>query len=160
MLRHVELIPIRCPSGAVIGHTSTGPRFTPQLLYNHHHLSRGTSTAGHRPPPKFSTTIGPALRSSGFPRPSPDRRSTLWGAYQRCISRYAGAISPNGRQSSSQFALPTATWGLQVRRAMSVTLVLLRMRSIKVVRCRQFIKSCAYGMVSPYRRKITISDVS
>jgi hypothetical protein len=51
------------------------------LNYHHHHLSRETSTAGHRPPPKFSTTIGPVLPSSSvFPRPSPDRRSTLWGA--------------------------------------------------------------------------------
>jgi hypothetical protein len=59
------------------------------LKYHHHrhHLSRETSTAGYWPPPKFSTTIGPALPScSGFPRPSPDRRSTLWGAYQRCVS--------------------------------------------------------------------------
>jgi hypothetical protein len=83
-------------------------------IHHHHHLSRDTSTAGHRPPPKFSTTIGPVLPSSSdFPRPSPDRRSTLWGAYQRCVSRYAVAIRGpfrhNGRQSSLQCALPTAT---------------------------------------------------
>jgi hypothetical protein len=42
------------------------------------HLSRETSTAGHRLPPKFSTTIGLVLPSSSdFPRPSPDRRSSI-----------------------------------------------------------------------------------
>jgi hypothetical protein len=58
---------------------------SPELQNNthhHHHLSRETSTAGHRPPPKSSTTIGLVL-----PSPSADRRSTLWGAYQGCVSR-------------------------------------------------------------------------
>jgi hypothetical protein len=31
------------------------------ILYHNHHLSRETSTAGHRPPPKLSTTIDPAV---------------------------------------------------------------------------------------------------
>jgi hypothetical protein len=83
-----------------------------------HHLSRETSTDGHRLPPKFFTTIGIALlSSSGFPRPSPDLRSTRPPHYQLCVSRDAVAIRgpfyPNDRQSSSQCALPTATWGLQ-----------------------------------------------
>ncbi|KAJ8719702.1 hypothetical protein PYW08_011878 [Mythimna loreyi] len=35
-----------------------------------HHASRATPTAGLRPPPRISTTIGPVLSaSSGFPRP-------------------------------------------------------------------------------------------
>jgi hypothetical protein len=76
-------------------------------------ISAETSTAENRPPPKFSTMIGPVLPSSSdFLRPSPDRLSTLWGAYQRCVSRYVvavrGPFRPNGRQSL-QNALPTAT---------------------------------------------------
>jgi hypothetical protein len=71
-----------------------------------HHLSRETSTAGHRPPRR-------SVLCCPHPATSPDRRSTLWGAYQRCVSRYAvatrGPFRPNGRQSSSQCALPTAT---------------------------------------------------
>jgi hypothetical protein len=60
-------------------------------IFHHHHLSRETSTVGHRPPAKFSTTISPVLpSSSGCPRPSPDRWSTLWGAYQRCIPTMHG----------------------------------------------------------------------
>jgi hypothetical protein len=87
---------------------------TSSSLTSLHHLNRETSTAGHRPPPKFSTTIGPELPSSSdFPRPSLDRRSTLWGAYQRCVSRYAVAIRglfrPNGRQSVVMFFLTSLT---------------------------------------------------
>jgi hypothetical protein len=68
-----------------------------------HHLSR-----------EFSTTIAPVLPSSSyFPRPSPDRRSTLRWAYKRCVSRYAiairGPFRPNGRQSSSQCRFSTLT---------------------------------------------------
>ncbi|RVE53044.1 hypothetical protein evm_002342 [Chilo suppressalis] len=78
------------------------------------HISRKTSTVGHRPPPWISTTIGPMLpASSGFPRPLPDRRSTLWGACQHCVSRYAvatrGPFRPNGHRSCERCALPIAT---------------------------------------------------
>jgi hypothetical protein len=46
--------------------------------FGDHHISRETFTARHRPPPKFSTMIGPALPSYiGSPRPSLDCRSTL-----------------------------------------------------------------------------------
>jgi hypothetical protein len=63
--------------------------------HHHHHLSRETSTARHRPPPKFSMTIGHVLPSSSdFPRSSPDRRSTLYAVAIRlfvfaiCLTAY------------------------------------------------------------------------
>jgi hypothetical protein len=79
-----------------------------------HHLIRQTSTVGYRPYSKHSTTIGPAL-----PHPAASHNlhqivgPPSGGAYQHCVSRYAIAIRRpfrlNGRQSSSQCALPTAT---------------------------------------------------
>jgi hypothetical protein len=109
----------------------------------HHHLSRETSTAGLRPPPKFSTTIGPLLPSSSdYPRPSPDRRSTLWGAYQRCISRTFPPQRP-----SVLLAICPAHCHLRsaIRQAMSVTLVLLRISSF-LIRSRRETPSIALSI--------------
>jgi hypothetical protein len=67
-IRTLLIIKLKCPT-----------YFGCVFCKNHfHHLSRETSTAGHKRSLKFSTTIGPSLpSSSGFPRPSPDRRSIL-----------------------------------------------------------------------------------
>jgi hypothetical protein len=108
--------------------------FTLNIPHHHHHLSGDMSTAGHRPPPKFSTTIGPAPpSSSSFPRPSPDRRSTLWGASQRCVSRYAVAI--RGPSVFLEMCPAHCHLRFAIRRAISVTLVHLRISSFLLVSC-------------------------
>jgi hypothetical protein len=70
-----------------------------KIHHHHHNLSRETSTAGHRPPPKFSKTICPVLPSSSdFSRPSPDRWSTL----------PINAASPGTRWPFEDLSAPTA----------------------------------------------------
>jgi hypothetical protein len=70
------------------------------LHHHHHHLSQETSTAGHRPPPKFSDDRSCAALIRDFPRPSPDRRSTLWGP--------TNAASPGTRSPFEDLSAPTA----------------------------------------------------
>jgi hypothetical protein len=66
---------------------------------------------------------------AGFPRFLPDHRSTLWGAYQRCVSRYAvqdhSRTLPPQRPSVLLAMCPAhCHLGFSIRQAMSVTVVL------------------------------------
>lgn len=112
------------------------------IAHHYHHLSRKTSTARLRAPPRSPKITAPGLpASSGFLQPSLGRRFTLQEAYSRSVFQYVVATSRTlcpHRQSCLRAMCPAhCHLRLAILRVMSVTLVRLQISSFLIQSCRE-----------------------
>lgn len=113
------------------------------MFHHHQHVSRKTSGAGHRPPPRFPITTGPVLpASNGFLRPSPGRQTILQGPTRTPSSSTQSPLhnflAPSAIQTASNVTLPPPMPLKSANfTAISVTLVHLHISSFLIRSSRE-----------------------